>query len=306
MTVLAGIRKKLVGKANVLYAKGCEVRSESPEEKEEALAAARKADAVVLVLGLNGRIEGEEGAGGDRTTLGLLPAQQKLLEAVAAAAAGKPVVLVIMSGSSMSLGWANEHLGAILEAWYPGQRGGDAVADVLFGDYNPAGRLPVTFYKSENDLPPFTEYAMKGRTYRYFAGEPLFPFGFGLSYTTFAYSALNVQAGADGSYSVQVPVKNSGAVSGDEVVELYISRRDAAAGEGLPIRALRAFRRVHLAAGESRTLVFRLTPFQFAFVNKEGVPHGGSGRVPDRRRRQPTGGTNGDSQVRHSCRRSDL
>ncbi len=113
------------------------------------------------------------------------------------------------------------------------------MADVLFGDYNPAGRLPVTFYKSENDLPPFTEYAMKGRTYRYFAGEPLFPFGFGLSYTTFAYSALNVQAGADGSYSVQAPVKNSGAVSGDEVVELYISRRDAAAGEGLPIRALR-------------------------------------------------------------------
>jgi beta-glucosidase len=270
MTVLAGIRKKLVGKADVVYAKGCEMRSESREEMGEALAAAKKADAVVLVLGLNGQIEGEEGAGGDRTTLGMLPAQQKLMEAVTAAAAGKPVVLVIMTGSSISLGWANEHLGAIVEAWYPGQRG-DAVADVLFGDYNPAGRLPVTFYKSEKDLPPFTEYGMQGRTYRYFQGEPVFPFGFGLSYTTFAYSAVNVQAGENGEHTLWVEVKNSGALSGDEVVQLYVSRKDAPAGEGLPIRALRAFRRVNLAPGESKTLTFRLTPFQFAFVNKEGV-----------------------------------
>jgi beta-glucosidase len=181
------------------------------------------------------------------------------------------VVLVVMAGSSMSLGWSREHVGAILQAWYPGQRGGDAVADVLFGDYNPAGRLPVTFYQSEKDLPPFADYAMKGRTYRYFMGEPLFPFGFGLSYTTFAYSALKVQAGDKGWHTVQVQVTNTGKVSGDEVVELYISRKNAPAADGLPIRALRAFRRGSFAPGETKTLEFRLAPLQFAFVNKEGM-----------------------------------
>jgi beta-glucosidase len=269
VTVLAGIRQKLAGKAKVLYAKGCELRGGSAKQTVEALAVAKQSDAVVMVLGLNGRIEGEEGEGGDRASLSLLPPQQKLLEAVAAT--GKPLVLVVMAGSSMSLGWAQEHVPAILEAWYPGQRGGDAVADVLFGDYNPAGRLPVTFYQSERDLPPFADYAMKGRTYRYFTGEPLFPFGYGLSYTTFAYADLHVTAGDGDSRLVQVRVTNTGPRAGDEVVELYVHRKDMVAEEGLPLLALRGFKRVHLEAGASTTVRFRLAPFLFAFVNKQGV-----------------------------------
>ena len=199
--------------------------------EEAALAAAQQADAVVLVLGLTANLEGEEMRvqipgfrGGDRTSIDLPASQQRLLEKVVAV--GKPTVLVLLNGSAIAVNWAQQNVPAIVEAWYPGQAGGNAIADVLFGDYNPAGRLPVTFYKSVSDLPPFEDYAMKGRTYRYFTGTPLYPFGHGLSYTTFAYRNLRASAErvtAAGTIGVSVDVTNSGAVAGDEVVQLYVS-----------------------------------------------------------------------------------
>ena len=169
--------------------------AESPFDA--AVSAARAADAVVFVGGLTAEVEGEEMrvsypgfAGGDRTDIALPAVQQKLLEALHAT--GKPVILVLTTGSAVGLKWAKENLPGILVAWYPGQQGGNAVADVLFGDANPAGRLPVTFYESVGQLPPFADYDMEGRTYRYFRGEPVYPFGFGLSYTTFSYSGLRL------------------------------------------------------------------------------------------------------------------
>src|SRR5262249_16775086 len=194
-------------------------------------------------------------------------AQRKILEALAAT--GKPVVLVLTSGSALGVNWANEHVGAIVQLWYPGEEGGTALADVLFGDYNPAGRLPVTFYKSIDQLPPFDDYRMAGRTYRYFTGEPLFPFGFGLSYTSFLYSALTApaQVKPGDKLSVSVKVRNSGKVAGDEVVQLYLRRLDAPAGA--PIRALEGFKRVRLKAGQSQTVSFTLTPRQMSLIDRE-------------------------------------
>ena len=304
VTVLAGIKRKLTGHANVLYAKGCEMRSDSPGQMDEALAVARRADAVVLVLGLNGRIEGEEGEGGDRASLDLPPAQEKLLEATAAL--GKPLVLVVMAGSSMSLHWGNAHVGAILQAWYPGQRGGDAVADVLFGDYNPAGRLPVTFYKSEKDLPPFTDYAMRGRTYRYFSGVPLFPFGFGLSYTSFAYSALQVAAAADGSHTVQVRVQNTGAAGRRRSGAVVPQPQECAArrGTAAPFAACLPAREPCARRKQDVAVPTRAIPIR-AGQQGRGA-NGGSGRVPRRCRRKSAGLTNGDGQVHGPYRRSAL
>ena len=167
----------------------------------EAVNVAKQADTVVLVLGLSSRLEGEEMnvrepgfLGGDRIDINLPARQQGLLEAVAAT--GKPIVVVLLSGSALAVNWANEHVAAIVQAWYPGEEGGTAIADVLFGDYNPAGRLPVTFYKSVDQLPPFENYDMNGRTYRFFKGEPLYPFGYGLSYTQFKYRRLHVSSPA--------------------------------------------------------------------------------------------------------------
>lgn len=268
VTFLDGIRKKWAGKGTVLYAKGCEVSRADSALEAEALATAAKADVVVMVMGLNPKIEGEEGEGGDRTYLGLFPHQEKLLQQVAAL--GKPVVLVIAAGSAMAVPWAQEHIPAILDVWYPGQRGGDALADVLVGDYNPAGRLPLTFYKSDSDLPDFKDYSMVGRTYRYFTGKPLYPFGYGLSFTTFAYDKPSVKPSDDGGYDVAVPVTNTGKLAGDEVAQLYISRKDAPAGGHLPLRSLRGFKRFHLLPGETRTVIFHLTPFQLAFAGADG------------------------------------
>jgi beta-glucosidase len=238
---------------------------------EEALAAAQAADVVLFVGGLTGDVEGEEMkvsfpgfAGGDRTDLALPSSQRKLLESLQAT--GKPIVLVLLTGSALSVRWAKDHLPAILVGWYPGQEGGRAVADALFGDANPAGRLPVTFYESVAQLPPFDDYDMKGRTYRYFAGTPLYPFGHGLSYTTFEYGAVNVDrshAGAHDPITVTLPVKNTGSRAGDEVVQLYV--RAVKPPVPMPIKQLRAFERVTIAPGQSRQLTFRLTP-QDAFA----------------------------------------
>jgi beta-glucosidase len=198
-------------------------------------------------------------AGGDRTDIELPAVQKTMLEALHAT--GKPVVLVLTTGSALGVSWAQENLPAIVLAWYPGQQGGNAVADVLFGATNPAGRLPVTFYESVSQLPPFADYAMEGRTYRYFRGEPLYPFGHGLSYTRFEYSGLRLSRTRLGSLDrleVSLDVKNVGARDGEEVVQLYA--RDVETKKGAPIRQLRGFERIRLKAGEERRVVFTLVP----------------------------------------------
>lgn len=247
-----------------------------PEDNklETAVETAKKADAVVLVLGLNERLEGEEMKieidgfkGGDRTHLNLPGAQEELMEAVYKT--GKPVVLVLINGSALSVNWASENIPAILTAGYPGQQGGNAIADVLFGDYNPAGRLPVTYYKSVDQLPAFENYDMEGRTYKYFRQDPLYPFGYGLSYTTFSYGKLTVPETVNINEPVRitVEVKNTGDRDGDEVVQLYLT--DEKASTPRPIRQLEGFERISLKAGETTTVEFVLQPRQLSLINKK-------------------------------------
>ena len=227
--------------------------------QEEAIKVARQADVVLMFLGLSPRLEGEEMkvqvegfSGGDRVSLGIPRVQETLLRAVSAL--GKPVVLALLNGSAVAVNWAREHVPAIVELWYPGQAGGTALADVLFGDYNPGGRLPVTFYKSEDQLPPFDDYSMKGRTYRFFEGEPLYPFGYGLSYTAFTYRNLQApdEARAGGPVKISVEVENSGKRDGDEVVQLFVKHPGV-------VRELQGFERVPLRAGEKKTVEFTVT-----------------------------------------------
>lgn len=239
-----------------------------------ALAIARTAELVVFVGGLTARLEGEEMpvqapgfAGGDRTRLDLPAPQQQLLERLHAL--GKPVVLVLMNGSALSVNWADAHLPAIVEAWYPGGEGGRAVAGLLAGDFSPAGRLPVTFYRSAEQLPPFKDYAMAGRTYRYFGGQALYPFGHGLSFTRFQYdkpTTSRAALAAGQSLTVSARVANIGDRDGDEVVQLYVSHQ----GAGAPIRALQGFRRVALLRGEARTVTFELDARALSLVDPDG------------------------------------
>jgi beta-glucosidase len=242
----------------------------------EAPAAAKNADVVLAVVGITSELEGEEMPvneegfkGGDRTSLDLPKPEEDLLKAVGAT--GKPLVVVLMNGSALGVNWANEHANAIVEAWYSGEEGGAAVAETLSGKNNPAGRLPVTFYKDVSQLPPFEDYSMKGRTYRYFTGTPLYPFGYGLSYSKFAYSRLSVpgtlQAGQP--LPVDVTVTNTGPRAGDEVAEVYLSFPDV---KGAPLRALRAFQRVHVDAGASQKLHFLLAPRDLSMVTEAGDP----------------------------------
>ena len=246
-----------------------------PSLEDEALAAARQADVVVLALGLSPRLEGEEMpvsipgfAGGDRVDIRMPEVQENLMKRIAGLR--KPLVLVLLNGSPLGIGWASENVPAIVEAWYPGQAAGTALADVLFGDYNPAGRLPVTFYRSVDQLPPFNDYAMAGRTYRYFTGEPLFPFGYGLSYTTFEYSNLQiprvVQAGA--RVEVSVDVRNSGSKEGEEVVQLYVT--DVEASVPVPLRSLQGFKRVRLSPGEKVNVTLTLEARQLSLIDQAG------------------------------------
>jgi beta-glucosidase len=227
--------------------------------EQAAVAAARTADAVIYVGGISAVLEGEEMVvdyegfkGGDRTRIELPAVQEKLLQALAAT--GKPLVFVNLSGSAVAMPWADAHVNAILQAWYPGQAAGTAVADVLLGDYNPAGRLPVTFYRATEDLPPFESYDMAGRTYRYFKGKPLYAFGHGLSYTTFKYDHLQVAPAGATPLLAMVSVTNSGARDGDEVVQLYGVPPGARENE-----ALCGFVRIHLKAGETQTVRIPLT-----------------------------------------------
>ncbi len=239
--------------------------------------AAQSADLVVAVVGITSELEGEEMRvdepgflGGDRTSLDLPAPEETLLEAVAGA--GKPLVVVLTNGSALGVNWANAHANAILDAWYPGEEGGTAVAQTLSGANNPAGRLPVTFYKDVSQLPNFEDYSMKGRTYRYFTGTPLYPFGYGLSYTKFSYSDLKVPGAAvhaGDPVAVQATVTNTGARAGDEVAQLYLSFPAVA---GAPLRALRGFERVHLEPGASTQVRFELKPRDLSMVSEAGEP----------------------------------
>ncbi len=273
ITPLRGIREAVSRGTRVLYARGSDWVVPGDSGLAEAVRAAEQADVVVLCLGLTAQLEGEEMSvetpgfrGGDRTRIDLPDAQQRLLERIVAV--GKPTVLVLMSGSAVAVNWAQEHVPAIVEAWYGGQAAGSAVADVLFGDYNPGGRLPVTFYKSVNDLPAFDDYRMAGRTYRFFKGTPLYPFGYGLSYTTFAYKNLRTSATtlrAADTAVIWVDVTNTGRRTGDEVAQLYV--RHLGSRVERPTEDLRGFRRVTLKPGETHTVAFSLPASSLAYWN---------------------------------------
>jgi beta-glucosidase len=245
--------------------------------RPEAIAAAKNADVVVAVLGISSELEGEEMQvsepgfkGGDRTSIDLPKPEEDLLRALVAT--GKPVVLILTNGSALAVNWAKDHANAILDAWYPGEEGGTAIAETLSGRNNPAGRLPVTFYTGVDQLPPFENYAMQGRTYRYFQGTPLYPFGYGLSYTTFSYSKLKLpesSIAADQPLAVDVTVTNTGKFAGDEVAQLYLTFPDV---KGAPLRALRGFQRVHLNPGEAQMLHFELKSRDLSMVSEAGEP----------------------------------
>jgi beta-glucosidase len=275
VTPLEGLRRRAGSQVRIRFARGCDLAGDSRAGFAEAVEAARNSDAVVLVLGLSPRLEGEEGEahlidkGGDRRELGLPGVQEELLEAVRGT--GKPVVVVLLSGSALAVNAAKEHASAILATWYGGEEAGTALAEVLFGDYNPAGRLPITFYRSLDQVPPFEEYQMAGRTYRFLEDEPLFPFGFGLSYTRFSYRNLQVtpdRIHAGENVTIRVQVQNSGDRAGDEVVQLYVS--DVEASVPVPLRQLQGFQRIHLEPGEVKTVSFTLTPGQMVCFTDAG------------------------------------
>ncbi len=270
ITPLEGIIARAFPQANIMYHEACPLVGQADTVMWEAMEIIRDADMFIIVGGLSVAVESEEGpTSGDRISLDLPASQRALLEKVHAT--GKPYVVVLLNGSAVAGAWA-EQAPAILEAWYPGEAGGTAIAEALFGDYNPGGRLPVTFYQSVEQLPDFEDYHMPGHTYRYFTGTPLFPFGYGLSYTTFTYGNLQVQTGnvaAGETVTVSVEVRNSGDRAGDEVVQLYVS--DIEASVPVAIRNLQGFRRIHLAAGETQTVTFTLQPDQFMVTADDGT-----------------------------------
>jgi beta-glucosidase len=275
VTPLEGIRRRAAAAgAAVRYARGCDLVGDSRKGFAEALDAARQADAVIMVLGISPRLEGEEGESdfnrsGDRVDIALPGVQDALLEEICAL--GRPVVVVLLSGSALAVNRANALAGAILAAWYGGEEAGTALAEVLFGDCNPSGRLPVTFYRGLDQVPPFEDYRMAGRTYRFMTEKPLYPFGFGLSYTRFEYSGLKVtpaQIRPGESVEVSATVRNAGDRAGDEVAQLYL--RDIKASVPVPIRQLQGFRRISLQPGESAVVSFPLAPEQMVCRTDEG------------------------------------
>jgi beta-glucosidase len=259
------------------FAAGATLKWQPPAEvlRDEAVKIAHQADVVVAFVGLSPELEGEEMgihvegfSGGDRTDIGLPRAQQDLLEALAAT--GKPLIVVLLNGSALAVNWAEQHAAAILEAWYPGEEGGTAIAETLAGANNPGGRLPVTFYASLDQVPPFDDYSLKGRTYRYFDGKPLYTFGYGLSYASFVYSNLRLSAEklqAGQPLTVEADLRNASGIRGDEVAQLYLEYPPS---PGAPLRALKSFERVHLAPGETRHVAFRLNPRDLSQVTEEG------------------------------------
>lgn len=285
ITALEGIQNKVGDQTRVYYAHGCDLSTQATDSLgelatsgfAEALAAAERSDLIILFMGISPELEGEEvevansDGGGDKTSLNLPGMQENLIKIMVET--GKPVVLVLLNGSPLAVNWAQEHVPAIIEVWYPGQEGGSAIADVLFGDYNPAGRLPVTFARSLEQIPDFQDYSMCNRTYRYMEAEPLYPFGFGLSYTSFNYTnlALNIAKISTEmieEIKVTVEVENSGKYSGDEVVQLYV--KDVAASGIVPVWQLNGFQRVNLQPGEKRKISFALSRRQLALIDQQG------------------------------------
>lgn len=277
LTPLQAIRERVGDEAEVLFVKGPDhVDVATDEMLQQWVAQVKGADIVIFIGGISPQLEGEEMlvskdgfSGGDRTTIALPAVQTERMKALAVERI--PTVFVMMTGSALAIPWEANHVPAILNAWYGGQYGGEAIADVLFGDYNPSGKLPVTFYAKDSDLPDFNSYDMAGRTYRYFQGKALYPFGYGLSYTDFAYSSLQIPRKCnqtDKEIKVEVTVKNKGKLAGEEVVQLYISHP----GQKVlvPLASLKGFQRVHLKAGESKKLVFLLSDRDLACVDENG------------------------------------
>ncbi len=281
VTPLDGIRAAVSKHTKVWYAPGCKLLGTARDglgragNFSEAISMAERAEVVVLCLGLSADIEGEQGdasnseAAGDKKDLRLTGLQEPLLQEILAL--GKPTVVVVLSGSALDLSYAHEHAGAVLQAWYPGQECGHALSDILFGDYSPGGRLPITFPKSIDDIPDITNYSMEGRTYRYLDKPPLYPFGYGLSYTSFEYrdlklSETRVQAGD--SLVISATVVNTGSRRGDEVVQLYLSDLDASCR--VPRHSLRGFRRITLEPGQSRKVSFELSARDQSLIDERG------------------------------------
>lgn len=275
VTILEGIREKAGKNYKVLYCQGVErpeIQALRPENSNaanepsflDAISISKKADVVIFVGGISPNLEGEEMdvkvpgfSAGDRTTLDLPQNQQQMLEALKAT--GKPIVLVLTNGSALAVNWAKENANAIVETWYPGEEGGNAVADVLFGDYNPAGRLPVTFYKSVSDIPAFEDYSMKGRTYKYFEGSPLYSFGFGLSYSKFNYTNVTKRAAVlseTDTIVLSVTISNTGNFDGDEVIQVYVKQPQGIIDQ--PFKSLVAFERAHFLKNESKEVALSI------------------------------------------------
>lgn len=281
ITALQGIKNKLSG-TEVVYEKAVNFTNDSiasPHSQRTNMVALsnrlQDVDAIIFIGGISPQLEGEEMKvtypgfkGGDRTSIQLPAVQTELMKALKNT--GKPVVFVMMTGSAVSTPWESANIPAIVNAWYGGQAAGTALADVLFGDYNPAGRLPVTFYKSDEDLPSFEDYSMSNRTYRYFKGQPLYKFGFGLSYTSFTYDHLSIppMVRGNGKVPISVRVTNSGSKDGEEVVELYISGQNFNANQ--PIRSLKGFKRIFIKAGHSLVVHFQLTSQDFSMMDESG------------------------------------
>ncbi|HEY5408462.1 MAG TPA: glycoside hydrolase family 3 C-terminal domain-containing protein [Ginsengibacter sp.] len=283
-TVLQGIKSKLKN-ADVFYSKATDFVSTEPEDFSKLIDSIKDADVIIYVGGISPRLEGEEMkvskpgfSGGDRTSIDLPAVQTDFLKALKAT--GKPIVFVMMTGSALAIPWEEENIPAIVNAWYGGEAAGTAVADVLFGDYSPSGRLPVTFYKSDSDLPPFDDYSMQNRTYRYFKGVPLYPFGFGLSYTKFSYGNLKLSKSAikkSESINAEVTVTNIGKMKGDEVVQLYLTHLES--GKEIPLYSLKGFKRITLAPGASEKVNFKITPAMMEIVNEDGKSVLNSGEI---------------------------
>ncbi|EGD47892.1 glycoside hydrolase family 3 domain protein [Ruminiclostridium papyrosolvens DSM 2782] len=286
VTIIEGIRKRVSENTRVWYAMGSHLflnRDEDlaqPDDRlKEAVSAAERSDVVVLCLGLDASVEGEQNdqgtvildAGGDKADLNLPESQRNLLNAVLAT--GKPTIVALLSGSALSIGDAADKAAAIVQCWYPGAIGGLAFAEMIFGDYSPAGRLPVTFYKSTEELPPFADYSMENRTYKFMKGDALYPFGFGLSYTSFEYSNMvcpqTVNNGEN--LSVSVDVQNTGSVDSDEVVQVYIKDMDASVR--VPKYSLCGFKRIHLKSGEKKTVTFEVASNAMSIVDEAGKRH---------------------------------
>ncbi|WP_113652769.1 glycoside hydrolase family 3 C-terminal domain-containing protein [Pedobacter namyangjuensis] len=272
---LEGIKNKF-STSNILYAKGCNVIDTPGYDKksdyDEAIKTAKQAELIVFIGGISPRLEGEDlkvkvpgFLGGDKTNLDLPIVQTELLKELKKL--GKPIVLVLLNGSALSINWEEKELDAIVETWYGGEKGGEALADVLAGDYNPAGRLPITFYKSVNDIPKFDDYGMQGRTYRYTTKPVLYPFGYGLSFTKFAYSNLKLSAtelNSSKPLKVSLNVHNIGNFDGDEVVQLYIKQF----GSTMPIKELKGFTRINLKKGERKMVTFELNAKDIMHYNE--------------------------------------